>query len=195
MYVARSTVYKSHMSRISRFEEWYTKVEERLSSSPRRIQTYWRSRAWYAKIALIASGVVVAWTALAIAIVIAVSIADVGEPGKAEVAPTTTDSAPNGTTSGPSPSTTTSGQGAESQACGNLPASTDRNACHDSYFSCSLGAKAKVRAYYSGTGASLDTIATHYAKGTYGADPLGGWQAGYGGCLAALQDEYDRLYR
>jgi len=193
------------MSMISRFEEWYTKVEEVLSSSPQRIQTYWRSRAWYAKIALIAGGVVVASTALAIAIAIAVSVADVGEPGTAEVAPTTTqESAPNSTTSAASPSTTTSpetrssdgGQSTESRACDHLPASTDRNACQDSYIFCAADrATAKVRAYYSGNGPTLDTIAVRYARSTYGTSLLGSFQAGVAGCYAALLDEYDRLYR
>ena len=184
MHVVRSTVYKSH------------------------VRLDWKSRRWYTKVALIAGGVAVGWTALAIAIVIAVSLADVGEPGSAELTPTTgQESAPESTTtSATSPSTTptttspenpprtTGGQSTEAEACDNLPESTYSNACHDSYVICAATAKAKVQAYYSGNGATLDTIATRHAKDTYGTGLSGSFQGGYAGCFAALMDEYGRLY-
>jgi hypothetical protein len=68
----------------------------------------------------------------------------------------------------------------------------DRWACRDSYNWCSIGAKAKVRSYYNDQGPTLDTIAMRYAKDTYLDGPA--WQAGYGGCMAALGDAYDSLY-
>jgi hypothetical protein len=80
----------------------------------------------------------------------------------------------------------------KAQAC-NLPVSSDRFACEDSYTACATSAEAKVKAYYSGSGASLDSIAISYAKGVYGSSGYT-WQAGYAGCLAALMDEYTRLY-
>jgi hypothetical protein len=85
------------------------------------------------------------------------------------------------------------------KACGDLPVSTDRAACRDSYAACAASAKAKVQAYYMSKGPDLYTIARSYANGVYGSSEderlLGGWQAGFGGCEAALLDEYDHLYR
>lgn len=69
----------------------------------------------------------------------------------------------------------------------------DRSACHDSYSACAASAKPKVRAYYTGNGQSLDSVATRYAKRVYGSAGFD-WQAGYAWCLAALMDAYHRLY-
>jgi hypothetical protein len=85
------------------------------------------------------------------------------------------------------------GASSEATAC-DLPISGDRLICRDSYTACAPTAKAKVKAYYNSTGPTLDTIAESYAKDIYGSSGFR-WQAGYAGCLAALMDEYDRLYR
>jgi hypothetical protein len=83
-------------------------------------------------------------------------------------------------------------QSEEQRMCA-LPVQEDRKACHFSYTYCLTTARADVRKYYNGQGPTLDTIAMRYAKDTYGNDYLN-WQAGYGGCIAALSDAYDRLY-
>ena len=81
------------------------------------------------------------------------------------------------------------------KACGQYQ-SADLTACRDSYRGCAATAKAKVQAYYSDKGPGLDAIAIKYSKGMYGNAEAGFlWQAGMSGCLAALTDEYDRLYR
>jgi hypothetical protein len=83
--------------------------------------------------------------------------------------------------------------GSEERMCGNLPVSRDKTACHTAYSACTASAEPKVRAYYESRGPDLDTIAMRYAKSIWGSSDT--WQAAYGGCLAALSDEYDRLYR
>jgi hypothetical protein len=81
----------------------------------------------------------------------------------------------------------------EHQACGGY-AGPDLNACHDSYeYLCMYGkVKQTVQNYYEGNGADLSTSAINWAKDYYTSE--GSWQAGSAGCLAALMDEYHRLY-
>ena len=153
---------------------------------------------WDSKLGL---GILGGAAIIVVGIGIAVAVTPNGD-NQNSAAPTTTP--PTQTTPHKkNPSTTTakqegntgSRQSAESQSCNDLPVSTDRYACHDSYAICAANrAKAKVQAYYSGNGPTLDSIATRYAKGTYGTSFYGAWQAGYAGCYAALGAEYDRLY-
>ena len=86
----------------------------------------------------------------------------------------------------------------EAKACGSY-SGKDSYACEDSYTICAGEAQGVVERYYTGEGTSLDQFAESYAKETYvgHADPYEDlvWQAGFAGCLAALMDEYDTLYR
>lgn len=50
----------------------------------------WGSRRWYTKVALVVVGVAAAWTTLAVAIAIVVSLADVGDSGNAQPPPRAT---------------------------------------------------------------------------------------------------------
>ena len=82
---------------------------------------------------------------------------------------------------------------AEASACA-LPIASDRLACRSSYTGCSVTARTTVRSYYNGHTADLSTVALRYGKRVYGSAGFT-WQAGMTGCYAALQDEYNRLYR
>lgn len=81
----------------------------------------------------------------------------------------------------------------ENQACGGY-VGPDLNACHDSYeYLCMYGkVKQTVQNYYENNGTDLSTAAVSWAKDYYTSG--GSWQAGSAGCLAALMDEYRRLY-
>lgn len=81
----------------------------------------------------------------------------------------------------------------EDQACSGY-SGPDANACHDSYEYACVNAQVKqqVQAYCAGNAPDLSTIAKRWAIGNY--THQGSWQAGMAGCLAALMDEYHRLY-
>jgi hypothetical protein len=70
---------------------------------------------------------------------------------------------------------------------------TDEATCRSSYSDCAIDAKPKVEAYYNGRGATLDVVGMRYGKANYGSDGFT-WQVAMTGCMAALQDEYQRLY-
>jgi hypothetical protein len=77
-------------------------------------------------------------------------------------------------------------------AC-NLHAGRAESRCRASYAACAASAKAEVTAYAGGNAPPLDTLATGYAKSTYGILEAT-WRPAYGGCMAALRAEFDRLY-
>lgn len=52
--------------------------------------------------------------------------------------------------------------------------------------------KQTVQAYYASNGTDLATAAQRWALTFYTRQ--GSWEAGTAGCLAALMDEYTRLY-
>lgn len=98
--------------------------------------------------------------------------------------------AKGGGTAGPSPKEPESDLLAKT--CGTWPAA-EATACETAYSVCLVEAEPIVRGYYEETGVTLDQYATSYAEDYYGTS---GWsqEAAYQGCLAALFDEYDRIY-
>ena len=98
---------------------------------------------------------------------------------------TTTTTAPTAPPPAPGPVT-------KAGAC-TLRAGPAESRCRASFAACAATAKAEVTAYDTGNAPPLETLATGYAKSTYGVDEVV-WRPAYRGCMAALRAEFDRLY-
>jgi hypothetical protein len=98
---------------------------------------------------------------------------------------TTTTTAPTAPPPAPGPAT-------KAAAC-TPRAGPAESRCRASFSACAATAKAEVTAYDAGNAPPLDTLATGYAKSTYGVDEAV-WRPAYRGCMAALRAEFNRLY-
>jgi hypothetical protein len=72
--------------------------------------------------------------------------------------------------------------------------SVQRVDCRSGYADCSLAPAAKVKAAHNG-GESLSAVATGFAHAMFASSGAAAVKAGFTGCFAALNAEYDRLYR